>query len=107
MLHITLENTEGKIVRLGNSLTWQYSVGEDGVHFYHKGKDVTTSLKDNGANDPNLALKPGDHIYFDADGQWSKYGIDKPQKTRLGESSGRRDFPPPKKICSMWSVERR
>ena len=80
MLHVTLENTKGKIARLGISLTWEYAVKEDGVHFFYKGEDVTSSLKKNGANDPNLVLKPGDQIFFDACGKASKYGIDTPPK---------------------------
>lgn len=80
MLHVMLKDTK-EVVRLGNSLTWGYSIDESGgVHFYHKGADVTSALKNNGANNPNLVLKPGDNIYFDADGKESKYGIDTPPK---------------------------
>lgn len=103
MLHITLENTEGKIVRLGNSLTWEYAVKEDGVHFYHRGEDVSSSLKE--ANDPSLVLKPGDKIFFSSDGVYSKYGIDIPPKDPF-----RRVFWEgclPKKPCFTLSPKRR
>ena len=80
MLHVTLEDTKGKVDRLGNSLTWEYAVKEDGVHFYHRGEDVTSSLRKNGANDPSLVLKPGDKIFFSSDGMYLKYGIDTPPK---------------------------
>lgn len=105
MLHVTLKDTKGKIVRLGNSLTWQYSVDEDGVHFYHKGKGVTSLLRKNGANDPNLVLKPGDHIYFDADGQWSKYGIDKPPKDSFRRVFWEEGFPSKKDLFHVVSGE--
>lgn len=72
----------GKVAQLGNSMNWSYQIAPEG-HAIFVGRDAHSHgyiMEPETGNPDRPRVKPGDRIWFSAEGRHSRWGILTPPK---------------------------